>query len=203
MSDVAAAEQALADAVANATAEERGWGEVERAPEGGIARLTFTVPGKPLTWQRARKGKHGPMFTPEDRLNHMDAVRNAWKSLGVPPFDSKVYLALGVVVFCQRQQGHYRTSGELKEWALRARPGAGTYGGDIDNFGKLVKDALNLVAYHDDTQIVEYLTPWGKWHVGDPVMDPEHGMPRTIVTIQPVAPVDLALVDGQEVLIGG
>lgn len=146
----------------------------------GMESITFTVPGKPLTWQRARRGRYGHSFIPEDRQNKMSEVRDSWKALAVEPFAKDVDLALSVRVYCKRPDGHYRTNGELKPWALTARPRAGTNGGDLDNFIKLVKDALNLVAYHDDTQIVEYLEPTGKWFVGP------GELPRTEVTIVPV-----------------
>lgn len=135
------------------------------------------VPGKPLTWQRASRGKYGPSYTPKDRETQMSVIRDAWRDLDVEPFEREDALALGVVVFCKRPGPHFRADGSLKEWALRARPRGGEHGGDLDNFCKLVKDALQMVAYDDDTQVAEYLQPTAKFYA-------ELGqMPRTVITL--------------------
>lgn len=170
------------------------WGEVERGDDGSIVRLSFTVPGKPRVWQRARRGRHGPTYTPEEVENKMSEVRDAWRSLDVPPFSKETFLALGVVVYCRRPAGHFRTNGELKPWAVGLRPTTGTNGGDLSNFVKLVEDALNEVAYPDDAQIAEYLRT-----AKDYANPPE--LPRTEVVIEPLSPVSLAEVAGQEALI--
>jgi Holliday junction resolvase RusA-like endonuclease len=176
-------------------AQMRPMGDVEYDDDGAIRRVEFTVPGKPLTWQRARRGKTGPYFTPEDRLSKMAEVRDAWFSLGLPPFAKETWLRMQVAVFCTRPKTHFRANGDLKPWALSEFPGSGTNGGDIDNFAKLPKDALNLVAYHDDAQIVGYLAGTGKQFV-------EPGrMPRTVIAFEPVRPVDIAEVDGEDTLI--
>ena len=142
--------------------------------------IHFVCPGKPLTWQRAQRGRYGSTYTPADRESKMSEVRDSWRVLGVEPFPKNVDLALSVAVFCIRPESHFRTNGELKPWALTARPRSGTNGGDVSNFIKLVEDALNLVAYYDDTQIVEYREPMGKWFT------PWGEMPRTEVTLTPV-----------------
>lgn len=148
------------------------------ATASGLEVVTFTCPGKPLTWQRARRGRHGPLYTPADRESKMSEVRDSWAALDVEPFERDAYLAFGLQVFCIRPSLHYRANGELKEWAWRERPLSGTNGGDLDNFVKLVKDALNNVAYHDDAQIVEYILPFGKFYAAP------SEMPRTIVTLR-------------------
>lgn len=178
-------------------AEERGWGGVERDDEGNIARLAFTVPGPPKTWQRARRGSRGPLFTPADVENKMSEVRDSWRSLDVPPFAKDVFLAMAVCVFIDRPASHFGTgrNAHLLKPSAPARPGFGKYGGDLDNFAKLVKDALNAVAFHDDSQIAAYLTPFGKWFTDD------GSMPRTEVVLEPIQTVALAEVAGQEALI--
>jgi Endodeoxyribonuclease RusA len=139
--------------------------------------ITFVVEGKPLTWQRASRGRYGPSYTPADRENQMTMIRDRWRDLGLEAFDREQSLALGVVVYCKRPSTHFRSNGALKDWAALARPRGGEHGGDLDNFVKLVKDALQTVAYEDDTQIVEFLMPTAKRYV-------EPGkMPRTEITL--------------------
>lgn len=170
-------------------------GDVFRV-DGQIVRVEFSVPGRPKTWQRARRGQgHGSYYTPKDRENKMSEIRDAWRSLLIPPFSSATSLRLGVVAVCKRPGTHYRTNGALKEWALNERPRGGKNGGDLDNFVKLVKDALNEVAYPDDTQIVGYLDPTEKRYVW------QDELPHTEVVIAPLEPVDVSEVAGQEVLL--
>lgn len=185
------------------TVEEKGWGLVERDGEGRVDVISFTVPGKPRTWQRARRGRHGPFFTPEECENKMSEIRDAWRSLALPPFGEKVLIALGVRVFIRRPASHYGTgrNRDVLKPSAPARPLRGEYGGDLDNFVKLVKDALNEVAYVDDSQIAEYLPGTAKYFVGDPIHDPGGELARTEVRIAPIEPVDLARIDGQERLI--
>lgn len=148
------------------------------AETGVLRRVEFTVPGAPRTWQRARKGRHGPFHLTAECENKMSEVRDAWRLAGAEPFPRGVFIALSVSVFIERPGSHYgtgRNAYTLKPSAP-TRPGSGKYGGDVDNFVKLVKDALNQVAYHDDAQIAEYLTPVGKWYA-------DTGMPRTEVVL--------------------
>lgn len=151
-----------------------------------------------MTWQRAKHGRYGNSFTPPERECKMSEIRDAWRDLGYPAFGREAYLAMGLRVFCARAKGHYRTNGQLKDWALRERPGLGTNGGDVDNFLKLPKDALRHVAYYDDAQIVEYLHPTGKWYVG------QDEMPRTEITLalaDPVGPARREVLDTQLALV--
>lgn len=179
----------------------RLWGTVERGEAGGIVRISFTVPGAPKTWQRARKGKYGPLFTPADRESKMAEIRDAWRSLAVPPFARDIFFRLGVCVFIERPGSHYGTgkNANVLKPSAPARPGSGRYGGDLSNFVKLVEDALNGVAYHDDAQICGWLSPSEKFFA-DAVANE---MPRTEVVMEPLSPVDLAVVGGQPTLIAG
>lgn len=148
--------------------------------------ISFVVPGKPLTWQRASRGRYGPSYTPADRETQMSIIRDHWRELDREPFEQHEFLAIGVVVHCKRPSTHFRSSGELKDWALRVRPRGGEHGGDLDNFVKLVKDALKTVAYHDDTQIVEFLSPTAKLYV-DPGEMPHTDVALALALDPPIA----------------
>ncbi len=122
--------------------------------------VEFVIPGKPMTWTRTRVGKgHGGFFVPEERKSQMGEIRNAWFALGAERIEAGDYVRLSVVCFFDRPSGHFgtgRNAGVLKESARDLRPGLGKNGGDLDNLVKLVKDALNSVAFRDDSQIAEY-----------------------------------------------
>jgi len=121
----------------------------------------ITVPGKPMTWSRARantKGGRVVFFTPADREAHMDAIRLFAKSSRIERIEKPWSVALRCEFLFDRPDGHFgtgRNAGVLKERYRHARPPSGKNGGDLDNLVKLVKDALNSVAYHDDSQIAE------------------------------------------------
>lgn len=39
---------------------------------------------------------------------------------------------------------------------------------DLDNYVKAVKDALKGICWHDDSQVVSYIEPFGKWYSDRP-----------------------------------
>ncbi len=110
---------------------------------------SFVVPVRPYPWQRARLRANGMHFT--------DAKTRAYKSLiaahgrqsfaDVPltgPIEMRVSAVYAVPVSWSRRK---------REDALndRVRP---TGRPDVDNLAKGVMDALNGIAYADDSQIV-------------------------------------------------
>lgn len=94
--------------------------------------LRFTVPGEPVTWKRARRG-HGHSYTDPVEQAHREKVRAYARNAGIRrPLEGA--LRLDVVVF---------TSLPVLDERV----------GDEDNYRKLVKDALNRIAYADDRQV--------------------------------------------------
>lgn len=110
-----------------------------------------------MTWSRARTGRHGQFFTPKDREKRMDDVGLLWQAQGQPRFGRGVWIAAGFEFVFERPPSHYGTgrNRHLVKASAPAYPGLGKNGGDLDNLVKLMKDALNTIAYHDDSQIVE------------------------------------------------
>lgn len=104
--------------------------------------LRFDVMGPPQPKQRARKGKGGHWFTPEPTRRYETAVKSAaaeaiaQRRADLPPWPT---------------DRRYRVT----VWAVfgdnRRR--------DADNVGKAVLDALNGIAWKDDSQ-VEMLAVW-------------------------------------------
>jgi crossover junction endodeoxyribonuclease RusA len=91
----------------------------------------FTVYGNPKPKQRPRHGQ-GRTFTPKATVIAEDAVRAAYRAaypLAVPTIEN-----------IRLEADFYRATGHHV---------------DGDNLYKLVTDALNKVAYVDDTQITE------------------------------------------------
>ena len=120
-------------------------------PDWGGWELTFMVPGQPQPWQRA--GTHGGRrFTPRETADAEALVAS--------------YAALAL-------RGRLPLSGpvELSLWFYRAN----RVRCDLDNLEKLVKDALNKVAWLDDSQVTDV----AKVKRVDPAN------PRTVVRVRP------------------
>jgi len=138
--------------------------------------IAFSVPGKPVVWQRAGgnfgKDGHGiRRFTPHKVRAAEKAIATIAKAVmaGAPPLSCPLRL---MMVFVYEMPA---------SWPRRTRE-AGASGTiyhtgtpDIDNLSKLVQDALNRVAYQDDSQIAELIV---RKRYGSPA--------RTDITISPL-----------------
>jgi len=92
-------------------------------------------------------------------------------------------LSLSIVVYrgLPASWSKIRT-GEALRGALRptTRP-------DLDNYVKGIKDALKGVVWADDSQVVSYREPFGKWY---------STKPRIVIEVRPVEGEQLALIGG-------
>jgi len=96
----------------------------------------FTIPGPPCAKQRPRfTGKH--TYTPQKTVNYENLIKLCYQG---PRFEGAVDMEIAAYFA--------RPKKKLPENALPTkRP-------DWDNVGKIVSDALNGIAYNDDSQIV-------------------------------------------------
>lgn len=126
--------------------------------------IKFTVYGEPQPWKRPRfNGKNKIVFEDPKVTAYKDKVIKAYAESGKykkfekdVPLRCEVYFWLGVP----------KSASEKKklEMACDGRP---TKRPDNDNLYKGITDALNGVAYHDDSQIVD--TAIHKlWTMGEP-----------------------------------
>jgi len=100
------------------------------AAEPGVFR--FTVPGEPVPWMRAGRGRAGSFTRPRDAL-HREKIRAFARNAGIRrALDGAVRLD---TVF------------------YTSRPPLHPHVGDEDNYRKAVKDALQGIAYADDRQV--------------------------------------------------
>lgn len=116
--------------------------------------VEFEVAGKPLTWARMRRNRYGASFIPDDRKAQMGTIRDAWFETGREAFERDEALLLEAEFVFGRSRSHFG-AGRNHERLLPsapARPGKNC--GDLDNLVKIVKDSLNSIAFHDDSQIV-------------------------------------------------
>lgn len=112
--------------------------------------ITFSVPGDPVPQPRPRitvRGKHGHAYVPADHPIHAyrQAVAIAAKAAGAEPTE-RAPLTLVVDLVFARPKSHYRKSGLREDAPTLPRP-------DCSNCLKGIEDALNGVAWVDDSQV--------------------------------------------------
>lgn len=117
-------------------------------------KITFTIPGKPFAWRRARSnGK----IRFKDRAT--EAHENAVQAIALPHFPQPLEGALRLEIrACFKVPQSYS---KAKAAATIWRPH--TQKPDCDNLAKQIGDALNRIAWVDDSQIAESTTRkiWG------------------------------------------
>lgn len=112
--------------------------------------ITFSVPGDPVPQPRPRittRGKHGHAYTPASHPIHAyrAAIAAAARAAGATPTDAAPLTLIVDLVF-ERPKSHFLKRG-LKADAPKL-PRA-----DCSNCLKGIEDALNGVAWVDDTQV--------------------------------------------------
>lgn len=150
--------------------------------------IVFDVPGDPDALKRARVGRnpatgHAQVFDPQSNKIAKGEIVRAWQLAGGVRFDRGAPVRLTVSAAFRRPAGHYgtgRNAGRLKDSA----PLLVTKIPDADNIAKLVGDALNGYAWHDDSQIAEMV-------VRKVYLDPVLGGPHLRIAIEAL--------DGEEV----
>lgn len=116
----------------------------------------FEVLGEVVGKERPRFAR-GHTYTPEKTKNYETAIKNSFRCKC--SHFSKKALRIKILAYLEPPKNISKTKREkmLKnEIACTKKP-------DADNIAKVVCDALNKVAYHDDSQIVDLvvLKRWG------------------------------------------
>ena len=108
---------------------------------GGMSVLTCTVPIKPVGKARARVTSHG-VYTPAETVAAEKVISDYWQQKHHPRsrFAQDIPLILEVDAYFTKPKSVKREDHIVKP--------------DASNVLKLVEDALNGVAYEDDSQLV-------------------------------------------------
>lgn len=116
--------------------------------------VRFTVPGPPKGKARARtvrtRGGRTFSYTPEGTVLYENLIKISFSQTGERPFEADQSLHVFMTAYYPIPKS---TSRKKKEEMIAGhlRPAKKP---DIDNIIKSILDALNGVAYHDDTQVV-------------------------------------------------
>ena len=116
--------------------------------------VRFTVPGEPKGKGRprfAKRGNYVKTYTPDETAVYENLVTMCYKSSAHGAFfDSGVPICVVVDAFFSIPASVSKKKRQEMLWN-NIRP---TKKPDCDNIGKVVYDALNKIAFYDDSQIV-------------------------------------------------
>jgi len=112
--------------------------------------IKFEILGKVQAKQRPRFGK-GFTYTPQETVNYENYVKMCYKQASKEYFEQGVALNVKIVVYYDIPKSFSKKKKE-DVFYMRVRP---TIKPDCDNIAKGICDALNGIAWHDDSQIVE------------------------------------------------
>jgi len=136
---------------------------------------TFEIPGKPFGKQRPRFTRTGRAYTPKETIAHEEAIRMIAKPKFPKPITGPARLTVWATFKPARSWTKKKTAEHLGRWHTMTPDG--------DNIVKAVSDALNGIAYQDDSQVAVMVCHklWG------PVA-------KTVVTVEPLEMVSVPLV---------
>ncbi len=113
--------------------------------------IIFTIDGEPKGKGRPRFTKSGNTYTPKETSEYETLAAIAYKSKSKGEyFDKDVQIRMVIVAYYSIPKTVSKKKCEqmvLTEIRPQKKP-------DLDNVIKIIMDALNGVAYHDDAQIV-------------------------------------------------
>lgn len=101
--------------------------------------IKFTVYGKPQGKARPRFTCQGRVYTPKQTADYEQQIRQAYISAG-----GQLISNTAPIIVCITAEFKKAKSNKMQTPTLKP---------DTDNIAKIVCDALNGIAYHDDKQI--------------------------------------------------
>lgn len=113
--------------------------------------ISFVIEGEVVPWKRPRfNGKTKHVFEDSEIKAYKEKVIQAYKKSGGRYFDKDVPLKCDVTIFTQvpMSASRIKRGNLIRNCRPTKRP-------DNDNLYKGITDALNGVAYYDDSQIVD------------------------------------------------
>lgn len=116
--------------------------------------ISFTVYGEPVPWKRPRfNGKSKHVFEDSKVKEYKEKVIQAYKESGGEYFEKDVPIMVEVYFFLgvPKSLSHNKQLDLIADHRPTKRP-------DLDNIYKGITDALNKVAYYDDSQIISQST---------------------------------------------
>lgn len=113
--------------------------------------IVFSVPGEPVGKARPRVTRSGHAYTPAKTVSYENLVKMRFDEL----FPDWVPLEKEIQVAIHAYYKIPKSASKAKRQAMLNGTINPTKKPDIDNVAKIINDALNGLAYVDDTQIVK------------------------------------------------
>ncbi len=138
------------------------------------ARIKFIIPGDVVPWARAGGGKTTAKFTPRRQRDYMGMIRaEAHEQMRAfsGPLTGPLQLKIAAVYLWPQSTTKARMLAADGAWK--------TIKPDSDNITKIVKDALNTIAYVDDAQ-VSFSSCWK-------ILGPKAGLIVEVISLEGVA----------------
>lgn len=118
--------------------------------------VNFTIPGKPFAKQRPRvssRGRFSTIYTPKETIAYENLVKcSYYQSVGEKklqgPINATIKGTFPIPKSVSKKQRDYMVNNEV---LYTKKP-------DCDNMAKICLDALNGIAYDDDSQVCELFT---------------------------------------------
>ena len=110
--------------------------------------ITFEIPGKPFAKQRPKfsgKGKFVKTYTPKETVDAEANIAKIAAPLFKEPMQGAVKLRITAIFKPAKSWSKKRRSDAMERYHTQTP--------DLDNVVKLVSDALNGIAYADDSQV--------------------------------------------------
>lgn len=101
--------------------------------------IQFAVYGKPQGKARPRFTRNGHAYTPQNTVDYEKQIKQAYISAGGEMISDTAPILICITAYFKKSKSNKMHSPTIKP--------------DTDNIAKIVCDALNGVAYHDDKQI--------------------------------------------------
>ena len=117
--------------------------------------IRFSIPGQPMGKQRPRvvhNGSFSQAFTPKETVSYENLVRVMYREAARGKrFTDEDMLDVRIIVY----YGIPKSTSKKKRKMMLEHKIRPTKKPDWDNVGKIICDSLNMVAYHDDSSIVD------------------------------------------------
>ena len=110
--------------------------------------MIFEILGKPYGKGRPRFTRNGHTYTPAETTNYENLVRLAYQQAGCEKLEGEIVATIKAVYPIPKSTSKKKRAEML---AVNIRP---TVKPDCDNIAKTILDALNKIAYDDDSQVV-------------------------------------------------
>lgn len=111
-------------------------------------KVNFIIDGKPQGKGRPRLS-YGRIKTPEQTVMYENYIKLLYKSSVKKYFEGPIKMTIiayySIAKSDSKKRKEQKLKGEIRPYNIKP---------DIDNVVKVICDALNEIAYHDDTQIV-------------------------------------------------